>query len=757
MAERKSRKSEKNKKYDVADFGATPVVTEQPITATLETNYMPYAMSVIVSRAIPEIDGFKPSHRKILYTMQRIGLLGNHRLKSNTVVGEVMKLNPHGDASIYEAMVRLTRGNEALLHPFIDSKGSFGKQYSTISYAASRYTEVKLDSFCEEIFRGIDKDAVDMVDNYDSTLKEPVLLPTSFPNILVSPNVGIAVGMASNICSFNLAEVCDATIALMSDPDTDLLEIMKAPDFSTGGMLIYNREKMAEIYKTGRGSFKVRARWNYDKKANRIEITQIPYTTKAEVIIDKIAELVKGGKLRDISDVRDETGLDGLRVAIDLKRGADHEKLMEKLYRLTTLEDTFSCNFNVLIGGTPMTLGVADILTEWTAWRCECVKRELYFNLCKMKDKLHLLMGLKELLLDIDKAIKIIRETKHEKDVIPNLMKGFNIDEVQAEYIAEIKLRNLNEEYILNRIAETEKLEKDIAETEATLASEKKVKKLIAKQLTAVKEKYAKPRKTQLIFEEDAPVYEEPEEEAYPIIVVMTRDGYFKKLNPPKTAAAAAKGEEHNLKDNDVIIARYETMSDNDLLFFTDKCQVYKSKASDFDFVKASALGDYIPAKLSFDDGERVMMMCPTKDYKGSAAIFFENGKAISIPLESYVTKTNRKKLTNAYSDDVPAVAIIHVPEKQGREPSCEFMIKASSGKVMIVNSDQLPVKATRTASGVTIFTIKKAQKIESAVKFVDDGSEDMKKFSKYRKSKLPSTGTLLENIDPEFLQVKMF
>ncbi len=753
MAEKKPKKSGKIKQYDMTE--AVNAVTEQPITATLETNYMPYAMSVIVSRAIPEIDGFKPSHRKILYTMQRIGLMGNQRLKSNTVVGEVMKLNPHGDSSIYEAMVRLTRGNEALLHPFIDSKGSFGKQYSTISYAASRYTEVKLDGFCEEIFRGIDKDAVDMVDNYDSTLKEPVLLPTSFPNILVSPNVGIAVGMASNICSFNLGEVCDAATALMQDPNADLLEIMKAPDFSTGGLLIYNREKMEEIYRTGRGSFKVRARYSYDKKANCIEITQIPYTTKAEMIIDKIAELVKGGKLKDIADVRDETGLDGLKIAIDLKRSANHEAVMNKLFRLTPLEDSFSCNFNVLIGGTPKTLGVADILTEWTAWRCECVKRELYFNLCKMKDKLHLLMGLKELLLDIDKAIKIIRETKSEKEVIPNLMKGFGIDEVQAEYIAEIKLRNLNEEYILNRIAETEKLEKDIADTEATLASEKKVKALIAKQLKNVKEKYGKPRKTQLIFEEDAPVYEAPVEEAYPVNVMITNEGYFKKILPPKSASQ--KVEEQNLKDGDYIASRYSTMSDCDLLFFTDKCQVYKAKAEDFDAVKPSALGDYIPAKLSFDEGERVMLMCPTRDYTGTAAIFFENGKAIGIPLSSYATKTNRKKLANAYSGDSAAVAIMYVPPKEGREPVCEFMIKASSGKVIIINSDQLPSKATRTASGVTVFTIKKSQKIESAVKFIDDGSDEMKKFSKYRKSKLPSTGTLFEDYDINALQVKMF
>ncbi len=752
MAEKKP--SKKKNKTKVTDELLPPApALDQAITDTLRVNYMPYAMSVIISRAIPEIDGFKPSQRKLLYTMYDMGLMHGARTKSANVVGATMHLNPHGDSAIYETLVRLTKGNESLLHPFIDSKGNFGKRFSTTAYAASRYTECRLDEICETIFGGIDKDAVDFADNYDSTMKEPTLLPTAFPNILVSANLGIAVGMATNICSFNLGEICDATVELMKNPQADLLEIIKAPDFSTGGLLIYDRAALNEVYETGRGSFKVRARYSYDKKENCIEISQIPYTTTVEAIIAKIAKLMKEGKLKEISDVRDETDLQGLKLTIDLKRGADHEKLMAKLFRSTPLEDAFPCNFNVLIGGNPKTLGVRDILGEWIAWRTECVRRELYYNLCRMEEKLHLLYGLKELLLDIDKAIKIIRETESEKQVIPNLMKGFGIDELQAEYIAEIRLRNLNREYILKRIAETEKLEADIADTKDKLSSSKKIHSVIAKQLADIKKKYAKARKTQLLFTEDEPVYEEPAKEAYPVIVVLTNEGYFKKLLPHK--GNLPHNEEQKLKDNDFVVVREETDSECELLFFTDKCQCYKAKPDDFDTVKASALGDYIPPKLGFDDGENVLAMLLARDYKGSVAFFFENGKAVSVPLNSYATKLNRKKLTNAYSDDSRAVGIFFVPEKEGKKPSCEFLLRSAQNKAIIMNSDQLAAKTTRTAAGVYVFTLKKGIKLEAVSIFADDGSEEMKKYAKYRKSKLPSTGTLLEAFDINAQQVK--
>ena len=726
------------------------VITDEGIVDTLRKNYMPYAMTVIISRAIPEIDGFKPAHRKLLYTMYQMGLLNSPRTKSSNIVGATMKLNPHGDAAIYETMVRLTRGNDALLHPFIDSKGSFGKQYSDMAYAAPRYTEAKLDAFCNEIFSGIDRDAVDFQDNYDGSIKEPVLLPTAFPNILVSPNTGIAVGMASNICSFNLGEVCDAVCSYIDDENTDFMEIIKAPDFSTGGLLLYDRKQMEEIYSTGKGSFKVRAKYSYNKKDNCIEISEIPYTTKIEAIIDKIASLVKEKKIIEISDVRDETGLEGLRIAIDLKRGADPEKLMQKLYRLTPLEDSFSCNFNVLIEGSPKLMGVGQIIDEWLAWRKECVKRELFYNLQKMREKLHLLIGLESLLLDIDKAIRIIRQTESEKQVIPNLMKGFSIDETQAEYIAEIKLRNLNKEYILKRVSEKEELEKKIAETESILGSDKKVGKLISSQLVQIKKKYAKPRKTEILYEYEEHELPAKQIESYEVYVIMTSEGYFKKIVPGKNDKI--KEAEQTLKEGDRVKYEYDAKNDDDLLFFSTSGDVYKAKIDDFDAVKPQALGDYIPAKLGFTENEKVVAMITGREYKGDVVIFFENGKAVKIPLKAYETKTNRKKLTGGYSTDSPAVGIFYLPEHSGRGTETEYILISSSMRCIILNSSQITSKVTRSSSGAVVFTLKKGQKIKSAEIFKDDGSEAMKIYSKYRKVKLPSAGTTFNNSEQSTL-----
>lgn len=726
------------------------VITDEGIVDTLRKNYMPYAMTVIISRAIPEIDGFKPAHRKLLYTMYQMGLLNSPRTKSSNIVGATMKLNPHGDAAIYETMVRLTRGNDALLHPFIDSKGSFGKQYSDMAYAAPRYTEAKLDAFCNEIFSGIDRDAVDFQDNYDGSIKEPVLLPTAFPNILVSPNTGIAVGMASNICSFNLGEVCDAVCSYIDDENTDFMEIIKAPDFSTGGLLLYDRKQMEEIYSTGKGSFKVRAKYSYNKKDNCIEISEIPYTTKIEAIIDKIASLVKEKKIIEISDVRDETGLEGLRIAIDLKRGADPEKLMQKLYRLTPLEDSFSCNFNVLIEGSPKLMGVGQIIDEWLAWRKECVKRELFYNLQKMREKLHLLIGLESLLLDIDKAIRIIRQTESEKQVIPNLMKGFSIDETQAEYIAEIKLRNLNKEYILKRVSEKEELEKKIAETESILGSDKKVGKLISSQLVQIKKKYAKPRKTEILYEYEEHELPAKQIESYEVYVIMTSEGYFKKIVPGKNDKI--KEAEQTLKEGDRVKYEYDAKNDDDLLFFSTSGDVYKAKIDDFDAVKPQALGDYIPAKLGFAENEKVVAMITGREYKGEVVIFFENGKAVKIPLKAYETKTNRKKLTGGYSTDSPAVGIFYLPEHSGRGTETEYILISSSMRCIILNSAQITSKVTRSSSGAVVFTLKKGQKIKSAEIFKDDGSEAMKIYSKYRKVKLPSAGTTFNNSEQSTL-----
>ena len=726
------------------------VITDEGIVDTLRKNYMPYAMTVIISRAIPEIDGFKPAHRKLLYTMYQMGLLNSPRTKSSNIVGATMKLNPHGDAAIYETMVRLTRGNDALLHPFIDSKGSFGKQYSDMAYAAPRYTEAKLDAFCNEIFSGIDRDAVDFQDNYDGSIKEPVLLPTAFPNILVSPNTGIAVGMASNICSFNLGEVCDAVCSYIDDENTDFMEIIKAPDFSTGGLLLYDRKQMEEIYSTGKGSFKVRAKYSYNKKDNCIEISEIPYTTKIEAIIDKIASLVKEKKIIEISDVRDETGLEGLRIAIDLKRGADPEKLMQKLYRLTPLEDSFSCNFNVLIEGSPKLMGVGQIIDEWLAWRKECVKRELFYNLQKMREKLHLLIGLESLLLDIDKAIRIIRQTESEKQVTPNLMKGFSIDETQAEYIAEIKLRNLNKEYILKRVSEKEELEKKIAETESILGSDKKVGKLISSQLVQIKKKYAKPRKTEILYEYEEHELPAKQIESYEVYVIMTSEGYFKKIVPGKNDKI--KDAEQTLKEGDRVKYEYDAKNDDDLLFFSTSGDVYKAKIDDFDAVKPQALGDYIPAKLGFGENEKVVAMITGREYKGDVVIFFENGKAVKIPLKAYETKTNRKKLTGGYSTDSPAAGIFYLPEHSGRGTETEYILISSSMRCIILNSAQITSKVTRSSSGAVVFTLKKGQKVQSAEIFKDDGSEAMKIYSKYRKVKLPSAGTTFNNSEQSTL-----
>lgn len=715
-------------------------VTNQPITDTVRSNFMPYAMYVIRERSIPEIDGFKPSHRKLLYTMYKMGLLTGARTKSANVVGQTMKLNPHGDAAIYETLVRLTRGNESLLHPFIDSKGSFGKQYSRdMAYAAARYTEVKLDPFAGELFRGIDKNAVEMVDNYDATMKEPLLLPTTFPNVLVSPNLGIAVGMTTNICSFNLAEICDGTIQLLRKPDTSvdkMLDIIKAPDFPGGGFLLYDREKFRSIYETGRGSFVLRARYVYEKKDNCIDIVQIPYSTSIELIMKRIGDLVKEGRLKEITDFRDEIDLSGFKLTLDLRRGVDPDKLMAKLYRLTPLQDEFSCNFNVLIGGTPKQLGVIDILKEWISFRMECVRRELSFDLQKKQDKLHLLLGLGKILLDIDKAIRIVRETELEEDVVPNLMEGFGIDQIQAEYIAEIKLRNLNREYIINRIKEIEALRSEIDELKAKIGDDIKVREHISAELREIKKKYAKPRMTQLIFAEDEVEEEpEPEVESYPVHICLSREGYFKKI----TQQSLRGNDEHKLKDGDEMLLECDTDNSYELLFFSDSAQCYKARVSEFEPAKASQLGDYVPAKLGFDDNEKVVGVAVIDEYRETENIIFifENGKGVRIPANSYQTKTNRRKLTGAFSDASPIVAIIHE-----KEPT-NLMLINDQNRAIILKSDLIPVKTTRSSCGVQLMNLKNGQKIERVrLNFMDDAS----KFTKYIKTKIPASPTLLDN-----------
>ncbi len=727
-------------------------IQPQIITETIEKNYMPYVMSVIISRAIPEIDGLKPSHRKLLYTMYKMGLLTGPRTKSANVVGATMKLNPHGDMAIYETMVRLTRGNESLLHPFVDSKGSFGKQYSSdMRFAASRYTEVKLDTFCNELFRGIDKDAVDLIDNYDGTMKEPVLLPTTFPNVLVTPNTGIAVGMASSICSFNLSEICDGTIALLKNPKLSvdrMLDIVKAPDFPGGGAILYNRDDMRQLYETGSGSVRIRSRYNYDKSANCIDIIQIPYSTTIEVILKRISDLVKEGKLKEITDFRDEIDLSGFKLTLDLRRGVDPEKLMNKLFRLTPLEDSFKCNFNILIDSTPRQMGVIEILSEWIRFRMGCLRRELTFDLKKKQDKLHLLLGLGKILLDIDKAIRIIRQTEKEEDVVPNLMKGFSIDQIQAEYIAEIKLRNLNKQYIINRISEIENLQAEIAHIEEILGDDLKVKALISSQLTEIKKKYGQPRRSQLIHINDLPAEEEEEEiENYNVRLYLTREGYFKKI----TLQSLRGNDEQKLKDGDELIFTQDTDNLSDLIFVTDKCQIYRAKTADFDCVKASAMGDYIPAKLNMDEGEKPVFMRIQKGYPaGENFVFiFENGKGVRVPVSAYETKGNRRKLVNAYSSTSPIVGVFYEEEKH----PFEVMLVSDADRAIILKTSLIPVKTTRTSGGVTLMTMKKGQKLVRCLKDFEETYENAKG---YRKLKIPASGQLLAEKDLRVQQLKI-
>lgn len=712
-------------------------VVQQKIATTIEENYMPYAMSVILSRAIPEIDGFKPSHRKLLYTMYKMGLLTGGRTKSANIVGQTMRLNPHGDSAIYDTMVRLSRGYEALLHPYIDSKGNFGKFYSRdMAWAASRYTEAKLDPICSELFKDIDKDTVDFVDNYDNTMKEPALLPATYPSVLVNANTGIAVGMASSICSFNLKEICDTTVALMKNADHDISSTLPAPDFSGGGQIIYDKRVFDEIYKTGRGSFKMRSKYSYDKSANCLDITGIPQSTTSEAIIEKVIQLVKAGKLKEISDIRDETGLDGLKITIDLKRGTDPDKLMLKLYKMTPLEDSFSCNFNVLIGGVPRVLGIKELLDEWIAFRVECVRRRTYFDLNKKKDKLHLLKGLQAILLDIDKAIKIVRETPEESRVVPNLMAGFGIDELQAEYVAEIKLRHLNREYILKRTEEIENLEKEIAELEGVLASKAKIKKIIEKELAEVGKRFGQPRKSILIYADEIQTAEEEEEAPdYSVNIFYTKEGYFKKILPQSLRMSS----EQKLKEGDSVAYSNECSNNDELLFFTDKAQVYKTKVNEFKETKASTLGDYVPAKLNMDEGENSIYAVNTKDYKGYMIFAFENGKIAKVPLSAYETKTNRKKLTGAYSDKSPIADIIYVKE------DCEIILTSSQGRVLLFNTGAIAEKASRSTIGVNILALKKGHRLISA-KLYKEG--DLAKPSRYRTKTLPAAGSVLSAED---------
>ena len=744
---KKSDKTQKqtHRRADPNVMGLHADVVEQNITETLETNYMPYAMSVIVSRAIPEIDGFKPSHRKLLYTMYKMGLLTGARTKSANIVGQTMRLNPHGDAAIYDTMVRLSKGYGALLHPFVDSKGNFGKVYSRdMAWAASRYTEAKLAPICAELFRDIDSDTVDFVDNYDNSMKEPALLPTTFPNILVSANQGIAVGMASQLCGFNLGEVCDTTIAFLKNPEVRISETLLAPDFPTGGEVLYDPRAIEDIYNTGRGGVKVRARWRYDKKENLIEIYEIPYTTTTEAIMDKVAELIKAGKVKEISDMRDETDLSGLKLTIDLKRGADPDKLMQKLFKATTLQDTASCNFNVLIGGMPRVMGVRELLDEWCAWRTESVKRRVYFVLKKRQDKLHLLKGLKKILLDIDKAIKIIRETEKEADVVPNLMIGFGIDQIQAEYVAEIKLRNINREYILKRVEETASLEAEIEDLEDTLARPSRIRKIIVSELEDVRKKYAEPRRTGILYDyaEDAESEEDAIED-YPVTLFLSQHGYFKKITPQSLRMSG----EQKFKEDDALSMSVESSNAAELMFFTDKAQVYKTRASDFADGKASQLGDYLPAKLGMDEGESVMGMVLPGDYSGYMIFFFENGKAAKVELSAYKTTSNRRRLTGAYSDKSPLKALLHLKEDR------EIAVYSTEPRVLIVNTALLGVKTTRTTQGVALLALKKKYVLDT-VRFPEEtGITDL---ARYRGRSIPATGALLKTEDSDDKQLSL-
>ena len=735
---RKKQEPEKKKINTDGIVGLVGSTTEQAISETLEINYMPYAMSVIVSRAIPEIDGFKPSHRKLLYTMYKMGLLTGGRTKSANIVGQTMRLNPHGDVAIYETMVRLAKGNETLLHPFVDSKGNFGKVYSRdMAYAAARYTEAKLDGICAELFKDIDCDTVDMVDNYDATMKEPALLPTTFPNVLVSANQGIAVGMASNICSFNLKEVCDTTIALMKNPEHDILETLPGPDFSTGGELLFDEAAIREIYQTGRGSFKLRAKWHYVKEGNLIEITQIPYSTATEVIMDKVAELIKAGKIKEISDMRDETDLGGLKLTIDLKRGVDPEKLMQKLFRLTPLQDSFPCNFNILIGGMPRVMGVGEILTEWTAWRTECVKRRIYFQVQKKEDRLHLLKGLERILLDIDKAVAIIRETELESEVVPNLMIGFGIDEIQANYVAEIKLRNINKEYILKQTRAISQLEEEIARLREILNSARKLQKVIISELEEVSKRFGQPRKTEILYHVEQSLPEEVEDTVpdYPVTVFLSREGYFKKI----TQQSLRMSGEQKFKEGDGLLLSRETTNRTEFLVFTDRYQCYKSRLSDFDDSKASLLGDYLPQKLGFDQGENLISLVFCGDYKGFVLFFFENGKVAKVPLSAYETKTNRRKLTGAYSDKSPLVKVLALDADE------QLAVYSTDGRAAIFSTAQLLPKTTRNTQGVAVLTLKKKAVLKDVQLLADSGITNE---SRYRTKTIPSAGSLLKDED---------
>ena len=728
-------------------MGLRAAVVEQPITDTLETNYMPYAMSVIVSRAIPEIDGFKPSHRKLLYTMYKMGLLTGARTKSANIVGQTMRLNPHGDAAIYDTMVRLSKGYGALLTPFVDSKGNFGKSYSRdMSWAAPRYTEAKLSAICGEIFKDIDSDTVDFVDNYDNTMKEPALLPTTFPNILVSANSGIAVGMASQFCGFNLREVCDTTVAYLKNPDCDLTETLLAPDFPTGGELIFDTDAIRDIYNTGRGSVRVRAKYRYVKDQNLLEIYEIPYSTTVEAILDKVAELIKAGKAKEISDMRDETDLSGLKLAIDLKRGVDPDKLMAKLYKLTPLEDAFACNFNVLIAGSPKVLGVRQILEEWTAWRTDSVKRRIFFVLGKKKEKLHLLKGLKRILLDIDKAIRIIRETEEEAEVIPNLMIGFGIDQIQAEYVAEIKLRNINKEYILKRTRETDALRDEIDDLEDLLNSPKRVKKVIVEELNAAAKKYGEPRRTSIVYPHEITSYtpEEEQKEEYPVTVFLSREGYFKKITP----ASLRMNSEQKFKEGDALRQSFETTSNAEAMFFTDQCQVYKTRLGEFDDAKASVLGDYLPTKLKMDAGENVIfMVLPGPDYAGSLLFFYENGKVARIEMKAYQTASNRRKLTGAYSDKSPLACIRRLDE------DCELAVYSNEPRCLIFHTALLAPKTTRSAQGVAVMTLKPKYHLETVLLSEETSITNR---TRYRVRAIPAAGALVREEDSEDQQISL-
>lgn len=745
MAKKKTEEKTVHRPADPNVMGLRGAVVEQPITRTLDENYMPYAMSVIVSRAIPEIDGFKPSHRKLLYTMYKMGLLTGSRTKSANIVGQTMRLNPHGDQAIYETMVRLAKGNESLLHPFVDSKGNFGKVYSRdMAYAASRYTEAKLAPICAELFRDLDCDAVDFVDNYDNTMKEPSLLPTTYPNVLVSANQGIAVGMASQICGFNLGEVCDTTIACLKNPDHDIASTLLAPDFPTGGQIICDSDELRSIYATGRGGLKVRARWRYDKKENVIEVYEIPYSTAIETILDKVAELVKAGKIKEIADMRDETDLSGLKLAIDLKRGVDPDKLMAKLFRLTPLQDTVSCNFNILIAGMPRVMGVGEILTEWTAWRTDCVKRRVYYILNKKKEKLHLLQGLKRILLDIDKAIRIIRETEEEAEVIPNLMIGFGIDQVQAEYVAEIKLRNINKEYILKRVQETAALADEIDDLEDTLAKPGRIRRIIIDELTEVRKKYAVPRRTEIVYSHE--IEEEPEEDApedYPVHLFLSREGYFKKITPQSLRMSG----EQKYKEGDGPSQYFEATNNTELMFFTDKQQVYKTRASEFGETKASLLGDYLPGKLGMDAGENVIFLCLPGDYSGSLLFAFENGRVARVALGAYATTSNRRKLTGAYCDKFPLVQILPLTEDR------ELALLTNEPRALLVHTALLAPKTTRGTQGVQVMNIKPKYRLERLADVADTGITNQ---ARYRTRTIPAAGALLRPEDSEEKQLEL-